>query len=221
MADKKYQIDFEMTDGSVQSVEFTAPQGEPGYTPVKGEDYFTEADKQEIAELAADMVDVPEGGGGGSEWKVIANVTLEEEVSNVTFTVDADGNPFALTDEIMLCAKLLPNSEAKESGYTVLATYSGANDIYGSGLIRSNMSKGVPGTGQYCIYRYYKFNSAKNMFMPITIMEDTGTNLDYTRVHGAAIFEAHSTKQIIPVDKVEFRAYAKMGVGSTIRIYGR
>jgi lysophospholipase L1-like esterase len=50
--------------------------GAPGYTPVKGKDYFdgapgkdgndyvlTEADKVEIAEIAADLVDVPEGGG--------------------------------------------------------------------------------------------------------------------------------------------------------------
>lgn len=50
--------------------------GAPGYTPVKGKDYFdgapgkdgndyvlTEADKVEIAGIAADLVDVPEGGG--------------------------------------------------------------------------------------------------------------------------------------------------------------
>lgn len=47
--------------------------GAPGYTPVKGKDYFdgkdgddyvlTEADKVEIAEIAADLVDVPESGG--------------------------------------------------------------------------------------------------------------------------------------------------------------
>jgi hypothetical protein len=53
--------------------------GKDGYTPVKGVDYFdgkdgaagadgkdyvlTEADKVEIAEIAADLVDVPEGGG--------------------------------------------------------------------------------------------------------------------------------------------------------------
>lgn len=33
--------------------------GEDGKTPVKGEDYFTEADKQYIAELTAPLVDVP------------------------------------------------------------------------------------------------------------------------------------------------------------------
>ena len=30
MADKKYNIAFELTDGTTQNVEFTAPQGEPG-----------------------------------------------------------------------------------------------------------------------------------------------------------------------------------------------
>lgn len=35
--------------------------GEPGYTPQKGTDYFTEADKEEIARQAAGMVDVPSG----------------------------------------------------------------------------------------------------------------------------------------------------------------
>lgn len=165
------------------------------------------------------IAEIPSGGGG--EWKTIANVTLEEEVQTVTFTVDVNGNPFALTDEIMLCAKLLPNTETKTSGYTMLVAYSGEKDIYGSGLVRSNAGKGVPATGQYCIYRYYKFNGAKNTFMPITIMEATNMYVDYTNTHGADIFEVPSTKQVIPVDKISFNAYAKMGIGSTIRIYGR
>lgn len=43
-------------------------KGENGVTPVKGIDYFTEEDVQEIAERAAEMVDVPEGGGGVTSW---------------------------------------------------------------------------------------------------------------------------------------------------------
>lgn len=35
------------------------PKGDPGYTPVKGEDYFTESDKTEITEMAAELVEVP------------------------------------------------------------------------------------------------------------------------------------------------------------------
>ena len=60
MADKNYKITFEMSDGSEKSVEFTAPQGDTGETgpegpqgpkgdtPVRGTDYWTEADKAEI-----------------------------------------------------------------------------------------------------------------------------------------------------------------------------
>lgn len=38
-------------------------KGDPGKTPVKGTDYFTTEEVQEIAEQAAGMVEVPEGGG--------------------------------------------------------------------------------------------------------------------------------------------------------------
>lgn len=37
----------------------TGPQGPAGHTPVKGTDYFTSADKNEIAQAAAELVDVP------------------------------------------------------------------------------------------------------------------------------------------------------------------
>ena len=37
----------------------TGPQGPAGHTPVKGIDYFTAADKSEIAQAAAELVDVP------------------------------------------------------------------------------------------------------------------------------------------------------------------
>lgn len=37
----------------------TGPQGPAGHTPVKGTDYFTAADKSEIAQAAAEMVSVP------------------------------------------------------------------------------------------------------------------------------------------------------------------
>ena len=45
MADKKYNMTFEMTDGTKQKVQFAVP------LPQKGVDYFTEADKEEIVAL--------------------------------------------------------------------------------------------------------------------------------------------------------------------------
>ena len=46
--------------------------GADGKTPVKGTDYFTAADKKEIAEQAAELVEVPEGFSGS--WNDLTNV---------------------------------------------------------------------------------------------------------------------------------------------------
>ena len=123
MADKKYEINFEMTDGSIQTVEFTAPQGDPGEpgaagkTPVKGTDYFTEADKAEIAEMAAELVDVPTGGTSvQSDWNqtdetaadFIKNKPFGETSSDTlswelsyTETSDSAGLFFKISDAII------------------------------------------------------------------------------------------------------------------------
>ena len=98
--------------------------GEPGAdgkTPIKGTDYFTEADKQEIAEAAAGLVKVPEatmkpltftgavnatydgseavsveipggGGSGGETWELIANSDTEVSYSVSYFKWDADNS---------------------------------------------------------------------------------------------------------------------------------
>ena len=47
-------------------------QGEPGETPIKGTDYFTEADKQEIASQAAGLVDL-----SGKQNKITASGILK------------------------------------------------------------------------------------------------------------------------------------------------
>ena len=97
------------------------PPGADGKTPVKGVDYFTEEDKQEIAEQAAEMVEVPEAtmkpltftgavnatydgsepvnielpkGGGGSgtgKWAKVAEIVTTEEVSLFSLDVELSG----------------------------------------------------------------------------------------------------------------------------------
>ena len=59
-----------------------------GKTPQKGVDYFTEAEKQEITEQAAALVDVPEGGGSGSSCDAFQmEITLEEAANAMTVTL--------------------------------------------------------------------------------------------------------------------------------------
>lgn len=75
------------------------PPGEPGkdgYTPVKGEDYFTPEEIQEIAEQVAQMEEAPDGVGG---LKLLADYTTEVETCNpevhgIGVTKDLDGKEF-------------------------------------------------------------------------------------------------------------------------------
>lgn len=59
--------------------------GQDGYTPVKYVDYFTPEEVEEIAQQAAGMVEVPEG--GGSEWRLVEKVELNKDVSVVEVNI--------------------------------------------------------------------------------------------------------------------------------------
>ena len=69
--------------------------GQPGKD---GQDYvLTPADKEEIAELAAELVDVPDSGGStvSSEWVLVADVTTEgDDLREIKIDKDSDGNSF-------------------------------------------------------------------------------------------------------------------------------
>lgn len=77
------------------------PQGEKGEPGEKGADgqpgadgkdyVLTEADKQEIAELTAPLVDVPSGGGGGkAKTEKLIDVTFTEATASVSVTLEHD-----------------------------------------------------------------------------------------------------------------------------------
>ena len=88
--------------------------GTDGKTPVKGVDYFTEDEVQQIAEVAAEMVDVPEGGGSSGPAFVASETppentdelwvdTSEPEEAvalGVTATETAEGVDMYCTDEL-------------------------------------------------------------------------------------------------------------------------
>ena len=100
MADKIYRLTFQKDDGTEESVEFTAPQGEPGkdgidgkdgqdgYTPIKGVDYFDGKD----GNPGKDGADGQPGADGKdyilteADKKEIANMVEVPEGGNVDLT---------------------------------------------------------------------------------------------------------------------------------------
>ena len=81
------------TDNTTTTVgKVVGGKGEPG---APGKDYvLTEADKQEIA----DMIPIPDGGGGSGEWELIVDYTVPEDtvIDILDFTKDMNGNDFNL-----------------------------------------------------------------------------------------------------------------------------
>lgn len=91
---KKYRLDFTMDDGNVKSVEFLAPQGDPGpagYTPVKGVDYFTDADQEAIVQQVIAALGTPVFGRVDENNNIILTGALAEGSYTVKYE-DAEGD---------------------------------------------------------------------------------------------------------------------------------
>lgn len=69
----------------------TGAKGQDGKTPVKGTDYWTDADKAEIVEEVLEQIPESSGGGGGGDtWELICTITPDGTTSKVTQNFDAD-----------------------------------------------------------------------------------------------------------------------------------
>jgi len=78
---------------AVEDQKITLPSGKngaDGKTPVKGTDYFTEAERNEIAEAAAAMVTIPDSGGNAVQY--IPQELTEEQKAQARANIGAYGN---------------------------------------------------------------------------------------------------------------------------------
>lgn len=82
MSTRRYRIDFEDDKGNKQSVHFDV---QDGYTPVKGTDYWTEADQEAIVQQTVTAIGSPENIGAVSVSQGVAN-------AGKILIVDANGN---------------------------------------------------------------------------------------------------------------------------------
>lgn len=146
LAQAKASGEFDGADGK------DGEDGEDGYTPIKGTDYFTDADKAElIDELAENAIPVPaaaevgqtivvsavdengkptawdvaaaSGGGGGKGWRHIAHLVTTEAVSEILIDTDMDGNAFNLR-EVAVDAWFVANADNPTADTTLWVYFS-------------------------------------------------------------------------------------------------
>lgn len=103
-------------------------KGENGITPVKGIDYFTEQDAQEIAERAAQLVDIPEG--GVTSWNDLTDKPFGESSPAFDITWDGDmaGHDNFLSEENYYFVKVSDEVYTKEQLLNSTMYYSDGHD---------------------------------------------------------------------------------------------
>lgn len=74
-------------DALAQARESGEFDGAPGKTPVKGVDYFLPEEIEEVARQAAELVELPEGGGGGG-WRKVYEYVWDANTEYQPLTLD-------------------------------------------------------------------------------------------------------------------------------------
>lgn len=168
---------------------------------------LTEADKTEIAEIAAGMVDVPDGGGSG-EMELLCAVEIIEEVTKIAIDLENPG----YFSELYTSASVVATSANASDGAIWLFVNEYAENTYYGGMTAIVGTNGKSGqgvslmravVGDTCIsvtnsrvdnsYKTYMENDTK--FTRTTLLERVGFNTQ----NGATV----------------------MGVGTKINLYGR
>lgn len=129
----------------------SAEKGEPGKD---GDDYvLTSDDKEEIAELAAELVEVPEssggGGGSGETWTKFLTMVTEEDLATIEINRDDNGDTFAY-DEIRVFARFLATTQNTKEGEVELSCYVN-NQRNNQHYIQLPYAKRVNGTYEHYI----------------------------------------------------------------------
>lgn len=122
-------------------------RGADGDTPVKGVDYFTPAEVRKIAEQAAGMVKVPEGGGsagGGLSLPLLYEVTTTEEVRWIDTGKSAFDAKNIVIIHLLSKATATNTQDNKISGSIHTATTDGAIYPYTNNIIMQQTEAGLP-----------------------------------------------------------------------------
>lgn len=201
------------------SGEFDGADGKDGYTPVKGVDYFdgkdgkpgadgkdyllTDSDKQEIAELAAPLVDVPAGGGssGESQWTLIYELITQEELAEINDkTIDESKNEYLLT-------VLVPAVETQ-------IAY-GNNNFFGQRDIRpSNAFAITAGNALHTVYMK-KISADEALFISGRAERSEGFNDPWVKTRASKIaYGGYSSDWGLYIQN-------KVPAGTHIKIYGK
>lgn len=146
------------------------------------------------------------------EWKLLIDTTLEEDVTNVSFDVDAEGIPFS-------CKELFVVSDQKAhdvstSGYFMVRVNGNATQSFNGPVLdkRERLFKG------------YFMAISSHFYTVIAVVGDNDFNLGSSCPPYGNGLNGGDMKQKTRIEKIEIgmtNPGLTMSSGSTIRVYGR
>ena len=95
--------DLQNDSGYITSAPVSSVDGKTGTVTVIPTGGTTGQVLAKASNTDRDVEWVNQSGGGGSEWRMIADITTTEAVQQVNLTADMDGNPFNITEAIIYC----------------------------------------------------------------------------------------------------------------------
>lgn len=178
----------EVTNSTVSGTLFVSIKGDPGNDYV-----LTEADKQEIAEIAADMVDVPEGGAGSNidaDWIATKELAGGDElyIPEQTFSgglwnnlqrmlqpgfvydVTINGEVYACEARAYSQGAALGNNESLTlNDYPFCILWAGSNATSGMFFKRNDISS--PVTLKVTDHAYYVYDKLPEEYLPDCVVK--------------------------------------------------
>lgn len=193
-----------VTPSDGDSYMLLASKGNKGDTPVKGVDYYTEAEKEEIVKEAVEGVQAAE-----KQYELIEEITLDEAVASFTRNMDTNGKPYNLS-AIRVRVNAPAAEGATSSSQIIFQTQNatGGSPIYHQvtgGLGTSARATYLVARNECGLVDYYTVNSAVNN-SGARYMRDGYVIRPWTNI-ASLIISTYPTSVLIPA-------------GTTITIYG-
>lgn len=215
----------EMPDGYNVQIN---PEGEP-YIPTG--DGITITNKAEIGQtikvsevdsegkpISWEAVDFPTGGGG--EWELIQDFTIEEDCNRADYTVDLQGNPFELKKAIVFVQYKMATSEgAADTGYGISLNQKAA-PWNGAVMVKLKYDNSVSAMFEELEDRVYVSNitHSYNSGMATTMGYEKAISV-YTNIAGS--IDPIPTVSSCPMNAIRIGSYAlAMGAGTRVRLWG-
>ena len=191
-------------------------KGEKGDTPVKGVDYYTEADKQEIKDDVLDdlgQVSVSE------KWRLIRDDTLTEGIKQYEVTTDTENNTISLK-KLMVEVYADTTEGVYSTGNIMFNLCRGNNEQHWSRVLWSTAP--FPTTEGKCSYVLFTAEAVGTNVIATTSMQKNVDGFAYNQLGGATnVIRA----QAFPLNEetikmVRLNYSADIHIGTRIVVWG-